>query len=179
MDETDDLWVAIRRVLPDAEELAGAVATELGEPLDDVCPSVLIGTIALNGQLGPEAAAAAAIEVELGRLQPVKGTRRPARPIAVDSLDDLLAETRALEVGGSLDLETIVAIQRASGVIAARTDRPLVVMLHRYAVTRRLIWEHFEGGPEQLEIGPFVREDGSGGRTRTYDQAVNSRPLYH
>ena len=46
-----------------------AVAAELGEPLDDVRPSVLIGTIALNGQLGPEAAAAAAIEAELGRLQ--------------------------------------------------------------------------------------------------------------
>ena len=80
--------------------------------------------IALNGQLGPEAAAAAAIEAELGRLQSVKGTRPPGRPIAADSLDDLLAETRALEAEGSLDLETIVAIQRASGAIAARTDRP-------------------------------------------------------
>ena len=124
MDRTDDLWTAIRRVLPDAEELAAAVAAELGEPLDDVRPSVLIGTIALNGQLGPEAAAAAAIEAELDRLQPVKGTRPPRRLFAVDSLDDLLAETRALEVEGSLDLETIVAIQRASGAIAARTDRP-------------------------------------------------------
>jgi hypothetical protein len=36
-----------------------------------------------------------------------------------------------------------------------------------------------EGGSEQPEIGPFVREDGSGGKIRTYDQAVNSRPLYH
>ena len=57
-------------MLPDAEELAAAVAAELGEPLDDVRPSVLIGTIAINGQLGPEAAAVAAIEVELARLQP-------------------------------------------------------------------------------------------------------------
>ena len=73
MDRTDDLWTAIRRVLPDAEELAAAVAAELGEPLDDVRPSVLIGTIALNGQLGPEAAAVAAIEAELGRLQPAAG----------------------------------------------------------------------------------------------------------
>jgi hypothetical protein len=24
-----------------------------------------------------------------------------------------------------------------------------------------------------------IRASGSGGRTRTYDQAVNSRPLYH
>jgi hypothetical protein len=142
MDRTDELWTAIRRVLPDAEEVAAAVAAELGEPLDDVRPSVLIGTIALNGQLGPEAAAAAAIEAELVRLQPVKGTRPPGRLSAVDSLDDLLAETRALEAAGSLDLETIVAIQRASGAIAARTGRRIVVLLHRYAVTRRLIWEH-------------------------------------
>ena len=124
MDRTDDLWTAIREVLPDAEEVAAAVAAELGEPLDDVRPSVLIGTIALNGQLGPEAAAVAAIEAELGRLQPRKGARPPRRPLAADSLDDLLAETRALEAEGSLDLETIVAIQRASGAIAARTDRP-------------------------------------------------------
>ena len=26
---------------------------------------------------------------------------------------------------------------------------------------------------------PMLRESGSGGRIRTYDQAVNSRPLYH
>ncbi len=29
------------------------------------------------------------------------------------------------------------------------------------------------------ETGQVERESGSGGRTRTYDQAVNSRPLYH
>ena len=154
MDRTDDLWTAIRRVLPDAEELAAAVAAELGEPLDDVRPSVLIGTIALNGQLGPEAAAVAAIEAELGRLQPVKGARPPGRPFAVDSLDDLLAEARALEAKGSLDLETIVAIQRASGAIAARTDRPLVVLLHRYAVTRRLIWEHCVAAMQAGRLDP-------------------------
>ena len=142
MDPTDDLWTAIRRGLPDAEELAAAVAAELGEPLDDVRLSVLIGTIALNGQLGPEAAAVAAIDAELSRLQSTKGTRPPGRPITADSLDDLLAEARALQAEGSLDLETIVAIQRASGSIAARTSRPIDVLLHRYAVTRRLIWEH-------------------------------------
>ena len=75
MDSSDDLWTAIRRVLPGAEELAAAVAAELGEPLDDIRPSVLIGSIAMNGQLGPEAAAAAAIETELGGLQLAKGTR--------------------------------------------------------------------------------------------------------
>ena len=142
MDPNDDLWTAIRRVLPGAEELAAAVAAELDEPLDDVRLSVLIGTIALNGQLGPEAAAAAAIETELGGLQPAKGTRSPGRLFEVNSLADLLAEAQVLEAKGSLDLETIVAIQRASGAIAARADRPLVALQHRYAVSRRLMWDH-------------------------------------
>ena len=141
MDPNDDLWTAIRRVLPSADELGAAVAAELGDPIDDVRLSVLIGTIAMTGQLGPEAAAAAAIEAELGRLQPAKGTGSAGRLIEVDSLADLLAETQALEAKGSLDLETIVAIQRASGAIAARADRPLVVLQHRYAVTRRLLWQ--------------------------------------
>ena len=33
--------------------------------------------------------------------------------------------------------------------------------------------------PEGLEVALLRGESGSGGRTRTYDQAVNSRPLYH
>ena len=153
MDRTDDLWAAIRRVLPPAEEFAAAVAAELGEPLDDVRLSVLIGTIALNGQLGPEAAAAAAIEVELDRLQSVQGTP-PGRLLAVDSLDDLLAEARALNVEGSLDLEAIVAIQRASGAIAARTSRPIDALLHRYAVTRRQIWQHCAAAMQAGRLEP-------------------------
>ena len=154
MDQTGDLWTAIRGVLPDAEGLAADVAAALGEPLDDVRASVLIGTVALNGQLGPEAAALAAIEAELGRLQPVTGTRPPDRRFVADSLDGLLAETRALDLGGALDLETIVAIQRASGAIAARTDRPLVVLLHRYAATRRLIWQHCVAAMEAGRLEP-------------------------
>jgi PucR C-terminal helix-turn-helix domain len=142
MDPNDDLWTAIRRVMPGAEELSVAAAAELGEPLDDVRLSVLIGTVAFSGQLGTEATAAAAIEVELGRLQQVTGTRSTGRLAEVDSLADLLAEAQALDARGSLDLETITAIQRASGAIAARADRPLVIMQHRYAVTRRLIWRH-------------------------------------
>ena len=142
MDPTDELWTAIRRVLPGVEELAAGVAAELSEPVENIQLSVLIGMIALNGQLGPAAAAAAAIEAELSRLEPAKETRSPGRLFEVDSLADLLAATQALEAKGSLDLETIVAIQRASGAIAARADRPLVVLQHRYAVTRRLIWEH-------------------------------------
>ena len=154
MDPNDDLWTAIRRVLPGAEDLTAAVATELGEPVDDIRPSVLIGAIALNGQLGPETAAAAAIEAELGQREPGTRTRPPDRLIEVDSLDALLAETQALEAKGSMDLETIVAIQRASGAIAARADRPLVVLQHRYAVTRRLIWEHCVAAMEQGRLDP-------------------------
>ncbi len=156
MDESDDLWTAIRGVLPGAEELATAVAAELGEPLDDVRLSVLIGTIALRGQLGPEAAATSAIEAELVQLQGVNGTRSGGRPIAADSLDGLLAETRARESEGSLDLETIVSIQRASGAIAARSDRPMVVALHRYAVTRRLIWEHCVAAMQEGRLEPSL-----------------------
>src|SRR3954452_1466894 len=159
MDGTEDLWTAIRLVLPDAEELAKAVSADLGEPLDDVRLSVLIGTIALYGQLGPEGAAASAIGAELIRLESVQGRRPPSRLVGVESLRDLLAETRALETEGSLDLETIVAIQRTSGAIAARTDREMVVVLHRYAVTRRLMWEQcvaaFHGG--RLEPGLLAR----------------------
>jgi hypothetical protein len=32
---------------------------------------------------------------------------------------------------------------------------------------------------QESGVGPPLGEVGSGGRTRTYDQAVNSRPLYH
>jgi hypothetical protein len=154
MDGTDDLWAAIRRVLPDADELAAAVATELGEPVEEVHTGILIGTIALNGQLGPESAAAAAIEAELSRLRSGADRRQPGRPLSAESLDVLLAETRALEDEGPLDLETIVAIQRASGAIAARMDRRLIVMLHRYAVTRRLIWERCTAAIEAGRLDP-------------------------
>ncbi len=156
MDRTDDLWTAIRGVLPDADELAAAVATELDEPIDDVRPSVLIGTIAINGQLGPADAATAAIEAELGRHQAQKRPRLSGRASTVDSLEDLLAETRALETKGSLDLETIVEVQRASGAIAARSDRRLDSLLHRYAVTRRLIWDHCVAATAAGRLDPVL-----------------------
>ncbi len=156
MDTTNDLWTAIRDVMPDAEEMAAAVASELDEPLEDVRLSVIIGTIALHGQLGPEQAAGAAIEAELDRLQSATGQSPQGRLTAVDSLEDLLAATRALEADRSLDLETIVAIQRASGAIAARSDRPVVVLQHRYAVTRRLMWEHAVDASQAGRLAPDV-----------------------
>ena len=88
MGATDDLWIAIRRVLPGTEELAQAVAAEIDEPLADVRSSVHIGAIAINGQLGPEAAAIAAIDMELARLKPATGTRPTDRLFALDSLDE-------------------------------------------------------------------------------------------
>ena len=36
-----------------------------------------------------------------------------------------------------------------------------------------------QDGARAAETGHIERESGSGGRIRTYDQAVNSRPLYH
>ncbi|MFL5675556.1 MAG: PucR family transcriptional regulator [Chloroflexota bacterium] len=162
MDGTDDLWRAVRTAIPDIHGLAITVATELGEPLDDVLATVQLGLIAMNAELGPEAAAAAAIEDELARLR-TSLARRPADRLSrADSLDDLLAQTRALESRGSLDLPTIVAVQRASGAIAARTDRPLLDLLHRYAVTRRLVWDDCvkateAGRLDARQLGAFGR----------------------
>ena len=47
-----------------------------------------------------------------------------------------------------------MAIQRASGAIAARTDRRLVVLQHRYAITRRLMWEHCVAAMEDGRLDP-------------------------
>ena len=47
-----------------------------------------------------------------------------------------------------------MAIQRASGAIAARTDRPIDVLLHRYAVTRRLMWEHCVAAMQAGRLDP-------------------------
>jgi hypothetical protein len=154
MDRTDALWTAIRGVLPGTEELAAAVAAEIHEPLDDVRASVHIGAIAINGQLGPEVAAIGAIETELARVKPLPRTRRTDRLFAAATLDALLNETQVLEAAGSLDLETIVAIQRASGAIAARADRRMVVLMHRYEVTRRVMWEHCIAAMEDGRLEP-------------------------
>ena len=52
MDHTDELWTQIRRVLPTPRRSRRRWRPSSSEPLDDVRLSVLIGTIALNGQLG-------------------------------------------------------------------------------------------------------------------------------
>ena len=103
---------------------------------------------------GTEEAAAEAIFAELVRLRSAQSKGPRSRLLAIDSFDDLLAEAQALEAGAALDLVTIVAIQRASGAIAARADRPMVVLLHRYAVTRRLMWEHSVAALQADRLAP-------------------------
>jgi len=68
--------------------------------------------------------------------------------------------------------------------VSAAQQREAVEVLQR-----ALAESHFEShlgpnsggqdGARTAETGQFDRESGSGGRIRTYDQAVNSRPLYH
>jgi integrase len=68
--------------------------------------------------------------------------------------------------------------------VSAAQQREAVEVLQR-----ALAESHFEShlGPDlsgqdlarAARTGQSERESGSGGRTRTYDQAVNSRPLYH
>ncbi len=57
----------------------------------------------------------------------------------------------------------------------ALTEQPLTVTVTVTGPADGVV----SSGSEQPEAAPFVRESGSGGRIRTYDQAVNSRPLYH
>ncbi len=58
---------------------------------------------------------------------------------------------------------------------AALADDPLTVTVTVTEPADGVVESGMEGPGE----GDPERENGSGGRTRTYDQAVNSRPLYH
>jgi hypothetical protein len=136
----DDLWPQVRDLLPDAEELAADVAAEVGEGLDDVRPTVLIGAVARDSRPAPDVDVLAALEAERSRVRAI-GPLPPARLLDADSPEELLAETRRLAAAGALDLATIVAIQRTSGAIAARTDRRLVLFLARYGAIRHINWE--------------------------------------
>ena len=86
----------------------------------------------------------------------------PARLLAAVTQEELLAEATRLEEAGQLDLETIVAIQRTSGAIAARNDQRLVLVLGRYGVIRRLSWEACvaemqAGRLEPVAVAEFAR----------------------
>ncbi len=131
---------AVGRVLPDEEELAVAVAETLGEPLDTVRPSVLIGTIA-RGAPASSRDLEVVISTERARVRGAAVRGPVARRIRAKTLDELLDEIRRVSAAGTLDLATIVEVQRASGAIAAQTEVRLVMLLARYAVIRRLVWE--------------------------------------
>jgi hypothetical protein len=135
-------WVSMEGILPDDEELAGAVATELGEPLADVRPSVLTATLIrrVDASLA-DLHAVVEGERDRARIRDALPTRPVGRPVDVDTLEDLLAETQRLSARGRLDLATAIALQRAAGAIAARSGLRLVLFLARLAVIRRLVWE--------------------------------------
>ncbi len=69
--------------------------------------------------------------------------------------------------------------------VSAAQQREAVDVLQQAIATESHAESHASpdlGGPEWPKAatsGRSKRESGSGGRTRTYDQAVNSRPLYH
>jgi hypothetical protein len=141
MDDTDSTWAAILDALPTAEELAQAVAEELGEPLDAVLPTVLIGTVLRQGRPGTDDEVVAAIESERARVRRADAPIPAARLLEATTQEDLLATTERLDAAGSLDLDAIVTIQRTSGAIAARGNQRLVLFLARYGVIRRISWE--------------------------------------
>ncbi len=68
--------------------------------------------------------------------------------------------------------------------VSAAQQREAVEVLQR-ALAESHVESHLgpdSGGQDwakTAETGQSERESGSGGRIRTYDQAVNSRPLYH
>ncbi len=73
--------------------------------------------------------------------------------------------------------------QRSSGCRMTRLIVPLERLLetHRVQDPRRITRSRMstaQDGPDQTKRAKLSAV-GSGGRTRTYDQAVNSRPLYH
>ena len=154
MRQIDDLWTAIRDVLPDGDELTAAVAAELGEAPDDVRPTVFTGVVARLSLPTSQADVAAAIEEERARVRRAKGPVPAATILPFETLDQLLAETERLEAAGLIDMPTVVAIHRTSGAIAARTDQRLVLFLARYAVIRRISFERCVAEMEAGRLEP-------------------------
>jgi hypothetical protein len=156
-----DWRAAVGRVLPGDEELAVAVAAALGEPLEAVRPTVLVGAIARRAP-APSRALEAVIDAERVRIREA-GARRPSpRRIHAETFDELLDKARRLNTDGSLDLAAVVEIQRESGAIAARSGLRLVLFLARYAVIRRVVWESClaavrDGRLEALALGELGR----------------------
>jgi hypothetical protein len=135
-------WASLGEVLQDDEGLAGAVAAELGEPVEAVRPSVVTATLVRRTDATLEDLHAVVEgERDRARLRDRPARRSGARRLRAESLDALLEETRVLAAAGTIDLATAVAIQRTAGAIAATSGLRLVLFLARLAVIRRLIWE--------------------------------------
>jgi hypothetical protein len=136
-------WATLRDALPDDDVLAAAVAEELGEPLEDVRPSVMTATLVRRVDASlDDLKAVVDGERARARVRAVAGTRRGGeRQVRAETLEGLLAETRRLADAGTLDLPAAVAVQRAAGGIAARSGLRLVLFLARLAVIRRLVWD--------------------------------------
>src|SRR4029079_14134616 len=100
------LWPAIGRILPDGEALAATVATELGEPVDAVRPTVRIGMLRLRTRTRTDEAVSATIEDERARVRPTTVPLPPARLLGAATHEELLAEATRLEDAGELDLAT-------------------------------------------------------------------------
>ena len=135
-------WATVRDALPDDDVLAAAVAEELGEPLEDVRPSVLTATLVRRVDASLEDLKAVVDgERARARVRDLQVRRGGERRVRAETLEALLAETRRLADAGTLDLPAAVAVQRAAGGIAARSGMRLVLFLARLAVIRRLVWD--------------------------------------
>jgi hypothetical protein len=103
---------------------------------------------------------------------------RSSRSISSSSRSDVANSTGTAAARVKQDDEEIYSL-----VSAARQCEAVDVL------QRALAESHLEShlGPDSggqdlarvAETGQVERESGSGGRIRTYDMAVNSRPLYH
>lgn len=158
MHPTETEWAAILRAFPDGEELAAAVAAELDEEIDEVRPTVLVGTVARRERPGSSEEIAAAIEAERARVRTTEVPLPAARILTATTQVELLAETERMEASGALDLASIVTIQRTSGAIAARSDQRLVLFLARYGVIRRIAWERVV---DEMQAGRLDPEAGT------------------
>ncbi|HYO44458.1 MAG TPA: helix-turn-helix domain-containing protein [Candidatus Limnocylindrales bacterium] len=136
-------WAAMRDVLPEDEVLAVAVAAELGEPLDEVRPSVMTATMVrrVDATLDDLKAVVDGERARARTRDRSPARRRAERRLRAETLADLQAETARMAANGTLDLASAIAVQRTAGAIAARTGLRLVLFLARLAVIRRLVWD--------------------------------------
>jgi shikimate kinase len=110
-------------------------------------------------------------------------TRREPQAIDAEEGEDALHAAEIAVVHAALTRPGSAVVAVAGDVVddpAAREELRIgadhVVWLRARPQTLR---DRIGGGTGRPGLAQTERESGSGGRTRTYDQAVNSRPLYH